>query len=306
LLLDTDGEAPKAETMGVLVQWPGEAAYPQRFAFVASESRPSACLGPALAQEQAARQREELNGLYVALTRTQQTLVVSSMQPHSGAAQSWWQRLEPLLQPVPWNASVNDDEMPEDTPQPPEPDFSMLSLPNHAMAQVKPAWVAIKKVAEVDSDESRIGQAMHRLLEWVAPAAPHQALHTWSDAQRAAVAELFALDAAQVAQAQTAAAGILSGQGAWAWDASALAWHGNEVALQWRGQLLRIDRLVQRQDTGEWWVLDYKSTTAPQTQNHYRSQLRTYQAAVALAYPGQTIRAAFLTPQGALIELTSE
>ena len=70
------------------------------------------------------------------------------------------------------------------------------------MAQVKPAWVAIKKVAEVDSDESRIGQAMHRLLEWVAPAAPPRPAHTWSDAQRAAVAELFALDAAQVAQAQ--------------------------------------------------------------------------------------------------------
>ncbi len=309
LLLDTDGEAPKAETMGVLVQWPGEAAYPQRFAFVASESRPSACLAPALAQEQAARQREELNGLYVALTRTQQTLVVSSMQPHSGAAQSWWQRLEPLLQPAPWNAPVDDDEVPEDALQPTEADlaaFSMLSLPNHAMAQVKPAWVAIKKVVEVDSDESRIGQAMHRLLEWVAPALPPRAPHTWSDTQRAAVAELFALDAAQVAQAQAAAAGILSGQGAWAWDVSVLAWHGNEVALQWRGQLLRIDRLVQRQDTGEWWVLDYKSTAAPETQNQYRSQLRTYQAAVALAYPGQAVRAAFLTPQGALIELTSE
>ena len=122
LLLDTDGEAPKAETMGVLVQWPGEAAYPQRFAFVASESRPSACLAPALAQEQAARQREELNGLYVALTRTQQTLVVSSMQPHSGAAQSWWQRLEPLLQPAPWHAPVDDEsEVPEDAPQPRRP-----------------------------------------------------------------------------------------------------------------------------------------------------------------------------------------
>ncbi len=305
LLLDTDGEAPKAETMGVLVQWPGEAAYPQRFAFVASESRPSACLAPALAQEQTARQREELNGLYVALTRTQQTLVVSSMQPHTGAAQSWWQRLEPLLQPAPWLEPV-DEEVLEDALQPPVAAFSMLSLPNQAVAQVEYARAAIKKVAEPDSEESRIGQAMHRLLEWVAPAAPLGAPHTWSDAQRAAVAELFALDATQVAQAQASAVGILSGQGAWAWDASALAWHGNEVALQWRGQLLRIDRLVQRQDTLGWWVLDYKSTAAPQTQSLLCNQLRTYRAAVALAYPGQAVHAAFLTPQGALIELTPE
>ena len=147
---------------------------------------------------------------------------------------------------------------------------------------------------------------MHRLLEWVAPATPSKAPHTWSDAQRAAVAELFGLDAAQVSQAHTAAAGILTGQGAWAWDASALAWHGNEVALQSRGQLLRIDRLVQRRDTGEWWVLDYKSTAAPQTHTALCKQLRTYQAAVALAYAGQTVHAAFLTPQGALIELTPE
>ena len=306
LLLDTDGEAPKAETMGVLVQWPGEAAYPQRFAFVASESRPSACLAPALAQEQAARQREELNGLYVALTRTQQTLVVSSMEPHSGAAQSWWQRLEPLLQPALWLGPVDDAPDALATTQPPEPAFSMLSMPNQAVAQVERAGAAIKKVADIDSDESRMGQAMHRLLEWVAPAAPPRAPHTWSDAQRTAVAELFALDAAQVAQAQAGATGILRGEGAWAWDASALAWHGNEVALQWRGQLLRIDRLVQRQGTFEWWVLDYKSHPAPQTQPTLCAQLRNYQRAVAQAYPGQTIRAAFLTPQGALIELTSE
>ena len=168
------------------------------------------------------------------------------------------------------------------------------------------ARAAIKKIAEIDSDESRIGQAMHRLLEWVAPAPPPQSAPAWSDAQCAAVAKLFALDATQLAQAQAGAEGILAGQGAWAWSASELAWHGNEVALQWRGQLLRMDRLVQRQDTREWWVLDYKSTAAPQTQAALCTQLRTYQAAVAWAYPGQAVRAAFLTPQGALIELTSE
>ena len=53
-------------------------------------------------------------------------------------------------------------------------------------------------------------------------------------------------------------------------------------------------------------MLDYKSTAAPQTHAPYRAQLNNYQAAVAQAYPGQTTRAAFLTPQGALIELTSE
>ncbi len=306
MLLDTDGEAPKAETMGVLVQWPGESEYPLRFAFVASESRPSACLAPALALEQAARQREELNGLYVALTRTQTTLVVSSMEPHSGAAQSWWQRLEPLLAQAPGVAVAEpvDSQAPASAPSTPEADFPLFILPNQALARVNKGEVAIKIIAKLDSDESRIGQAMHRLLEWVVPVSGPVVVNPWTDGQCAAVAQRFALDAAQLALACSAARAILGGQGAWAWDATALAWHGNEVALQVQGQLLRIDRLVQRQDTGDWWVLDYKSTAAPQTQTQYRAQLRSYQAAVAQAYPGQMVRAAFLTPQGALIELT--
>ncbi|MFY8044098.1 MAG: 3'-5' exonuclease, partial [Rhodoferax sp.] len=95
LMLDTDAEAPKTETMGVLVDWPGEHAYPRRFIFLASETRPPACALETLAMEQAARKREELNALYVALTRTQRTLVLSSMEPHREHPGSWWQRLHP-------------------------------------------------------------------------------------------------------------------------------------------------------------------------------------------------------------------
>ncbi len=308
LLLDTDGEAPKAETMGVLVQWPGESTHPLRFAFVASESRPSACLAPALALEQAARQREELNGLYVALTRTQTTLVVSSLEPHSGAAQSWWQRLEPLLALAPGSESLEIGVVvaADSSSSPLKTSFPLFIFPIQAVAQVNIASLAIKTVAIAESDESRIGQAMHRLLEWVQPIQGGESANLWSDTQRSAVAQRFLLDAAQLGQAEAAARSILAGQGAWAWDAAALAWHGNEVALQVQGQLLRMDRLVQRHDTREWWVLDYKSTATPQTQTPLRVQLRAYQTAVAQAYPGQTVRAAFLTPQGALIELTSE
>jgi ATP-dependent helicase/nuclease subunit A len=100
VLLDTDGEAPKAESMGVLVDWPGEDAVPRRFTFLASESRPPACTRDALAAEQAARQREELNALYVALTRARTQLVLSATQPHRGDAGSWWQRLLPLAEPL--------------------------------------------------------------------------------------------------------------------------------------------------------------------------------------------------------------
>ncbi len=110
LLLDTDGSAPRAETMGVLVDWPGEEAAPLRFVFLASESRPPACCESLLAREKVARANEELNALYVAMTRARQSLALSSIEPHKANAGSWWQRLEALCVrlPVTEAADVSD------------------------------------------------------------------------------------------------------------------------------------------------------------------------------------------------------
>jgi ATP-dependent helicase/nuclease subunit A len=102
---------------------------------------------------------------------------------------------------------------------------------------------------------------------------------------------------------------IVQGEGAWAWDAAQLDWQGNEVAVVQRGRMLRIDRLVRRRaatpDEGQWWVLDYKSTRQPHLHPELCEQLLGYRSAVALAQPGQTVRAAFLTPDGTLIELSA-
>ena len=310
LLLDTDGEALKSETMGVLVNWPGEDAYPRRFVFLASESRPPACVAEALAVEQAERSREELNALYVALTRTQRTLVVSSLEPHSPNPGSWWQRLEAQAQDAPWQAAVGAvaQVVPLSADVHAEvrvDDYLLKILPNRPPAITDYAQAAIKLVADaaLDSLDSRIGQAMHRLLEWVQPAAGGAAAASWLPEQWAAVAQDFALDTEQVNGARHMAHTILNGQGAWAWDSQQLGWHGNEVAMAHRGRMLRLDRLVQHRTSQEWWVLDYKSSAQPELQADLRAQLLAYRSAVALAYPGQAVRAAFLTAQGALVEL---
>ena len=104
LIVDTDTAPRAADTMGVLVDWPGEAAAPQRLVFLASERRPPMCAAAALALELEQRQREELNALYVAMTRARRRLVVSSIEPHRDAPQSWWQLLvaaAPLALPQP-------------------------------------------------------------------------------------------------------------------------------------------------------------------------------------------------------------
>lgn len=323
LLLDTDGEALKGESMGVLVEWPGQSAHPERFVFLVSESRPSACAVDALAREQAARSREELNGLYVALTRTQQTLVISSMEPKVANPQSWWQRLDSRSHeaaafatatatapaPAPAKATTAQTIAAAD-------EILLQVLPPHtrlALAGVQQTTAAPSSAvqggaAPVESLESRIGQAMHRLLECLptvsggyGAVAPQGQTGLWSEDQCARVAREFALEPEAVDAALRMALGIAGGQGAWCWDTASVQWQANEVPVSRAGRILRIDRLVQ--DRGDcWWVLDYKSSAQPQLQADLCAQLDGYRASVQSAYPGQRVRTAFLTPQGALIE----
>jgi ATP-dependent helicase/nuclease subunit A len=288
LLLDTDTPPRSADSMGVLVDWPGESTVPHRFVFLVSESRPPACCADALQAEKDERHREELNALYVALTRAKTTLAMSSIEPHRNAPGSWWLRLhalaaewpQPALKAVVTElAAVSVVDFPELPPAP--------WLP-----------VAIAKPAS-DSAASRTGQAMHRLLEWGA----------MSEAHVRAITREFRLDVAQAQAALAGAKAVLAGAGAWAWDPAVVSWQGDEVELAYEGQSLRLDRLVQRKDAGHeghWWVLDYKSNAAPQDLPELRAQMQTYCAAVQAVYPGEVVKAAFLTAQGKLLEVDLE
>jgi len=301
LLLDADSEAPRSETMGVQVDWPGEDEAPRRFVFLASQSQPPACMIEALSREKEAQQREELNALYVAMTRARDQLVVSSVQPHRAQASSWWARLQGdgLPAAAGW-ADAGDGVGPAGTI--PATQLAALELPTLpmetvALQQGAPSDASVA-LAQTESLSSRIGQAMHRLLERHGrhlPAAPSAPLE--------AVAAEFALTAAQSQLALGMAVCIVQGAGAWAWDDADLGWHGVEVALMDRGELLRLDRLVQRRASGEWWVLDYKSASHPEADPQLISQLLRYRAAVQRAQAGQVVRAAFLTADGAIFEI---
>ena len=293
LMLDTDAEAQNASSMGTLIDWPGQNLYPQRFVFLASESRVPACTAALLEKEKAERQREELNALYVAMTRCRHTLVFSSLQPHRGQKPSWWERLLPHSTAVEASTIVAPPQSTEANQPAP---FEFLCLPT---LQTTPKTATTPDESEEDDADSRIGQAMHRLLERYTPAVG------FTNPQR--IAREFDLSPEQMEKALIGAQTIVSGEGAWAWDDAQLAWQGNEVAIYHNRELLRMDRLVQRRGTpdivGQWWILDYKSAYQPQLQAELRSQLLRYHAAVSHAYPGQTVRTAFLTAQGRLIEI---
>ncbi len=301
LLLDTDTVERNADSMSVLVDWPGEAAAPQKFVFLVSESRPPACAAEALASEQAARAREELNALYVALTRARDTLVLSSIEPHRETTHSWWQRLYPLAAEAPAPAG---GAVPVGNTADPQL-FELPELPELPASARLPATTPSAPLSVAhDTPAARLGNAMHRLLEWDA-ASPSWAAERQA-AATASVAREFGLNPAQTGEALAMARRIRSGDAAWAWDGDVIAWQGNEVELVHAGQTLRLDRLVQRKDAGHaghWWVLDYKSASEPLRQSALVAQLQAYRAALQAIYPGEAVKAAFLTAAGAVVEV---
>jgi len=299
LLLDTDAAPPRAESMGVLVDWPGEAPGPRRFVFLASEKSPPACAEGVLAIEQQARALEELNALYVALTRAEQRLVISSTEPHRAAvAPSWFRRLQTHAMAVAAAPEAMHAEAAE-----PEP-FELLTLPVFvatAASEEEPPQETLEDAA-LDG-LARTGLALHRLLQWrPTPLGGFE----WTELHRQAVAREFALSAEQAAQAHTMARAIVAGEAAWAWDADRLLHWGNEVELWFEGQLLRLDRLVRRRDSGEWWVLDHKSAERPEQQAQLLAHMGRYRRAVQMAQPGAVVRLAFINATGQLIELPAE
>ncbi|MCM2251603.1 MAG: UvrD-helicase domain-containing protein [Ramlibacter sp.] len=294
LVLDADAAAPRAETMGVVVEWPGEAPAPWRFAFIASESRPPPCSAAALEVERAARQREELNALYVAMTRARERLVFSSVQPHAAGESSWWQRVLPVCGALAAPQCAAGAAAGA-AGGPARFELAQLPLLRDAPSRGLPQSAA---APSLESQESRFGQALHRLLEgWTARSPDFAA------AQLRRVAREFALSEAAAAEAAAMAHRILGGEGAWAWDPERIDWQGNEVPLHHDGELLRLDRLVRRAGSGEWWVLDYKSAARPELEAVLVEQLTRYRVAVQTAYPGDTVKAAFLTGQGRLVPL---
>jgi ATP-dependent helicase/nuclease subunit A len=328
-VVDADPEPRNAESASLLVDWPVDHAAPRTCAFAYSETRCAPSLEALRDAELAAREREELNALYVAMTRAEERLVFSATEPYRALpGPSWWARIGSVVAPgadVPAAAASAQAavsalvlrELPE--------------LPELAVPAPPP------RPAALDDQASRLGQAVHRVLEWatatgVAPRAaaafepPSQAtldlgIPEPAPKRRAArgprevpglapfadaAARAFRVEAAQVHRlaqrihTSSAVARFFAGP--------ALRWSGNEVSVAEGGEALRIDRLVLLAEPAPatWWVLDYKLAHAPEALAEYRAQLRRYRRAVEALQPGTPVRCAFITGEGQLVEVSAD
>jgi ATP-dependent helicase/nuclease subunit A len=166
--------------------------------------------------------------------------------------------------------------------------------------------------ASLSTPASRLGEAMHQLLEQAGVAgAPLADLRTqgWPAARVARLAQDFDITVGAARIAAQTAQRILAGEGAWAWDANAVDTTINEAPLRYQGQSLRIDRLVhchQPPERAGWWVLDYKSAAEPERQPALMAQLQRYRAAVQVQAPGERVWAAFLAGDGRMVRVPDD
>jgi len=164
-VVDSQGEAPRAQSATLLIDWPADAPHPHRCAFIASEARCPPSLRALMDEERAGRAREELNALYVAMTRARERLLFSATVPYGAPpGPSAWQRLA-------------DAGAPRRDPPPAAPAEAAQAgaitlralppLPTDALPRPAPAAPADAAAGEA----VRLGRAVHRVLERLADAA---------------------------------------------------------------------------------------------------------------------------------------
>ena len=321
ILMDAEAGPARSESMALAISWPVQAPVPETVAFIVSEAKPPPSLQALLDDEKDQRQREELNALYVAMTRARHRLLLSrTPAKRQSATASWWARVQPHAQAL-------------EVPQPPaaEPGLAQAIDLRPVLLKVLPrveplpkeqadAGEAVGQSPDEVDESAALGEALHRVLEW--HSGPQGGVHAL-DRLMAAAAQMYGLDARRDERLRRSVKAILDSRECAAFfDAERLAWHGNEVPLSWRGLDMRLDRLVCRSDGhgGEgrhagqggqddggartWWVLDYKLHPAPQRNPEYLQQLWRYREAVMALQPGEPVRCAFITGQGRLIDCT--
>jgi ATP-dependent helicase/nuclease subunit A len=300
VLMDSHAPPKRAQGMNVLFDWPLTQDHPQRVVFVMREKAPPLCARELLAREQLARQAEDSNLLYVAMTRAEHELWFSAHDSGREASASWYQAATEADLPL-WTG--DDGALASETPNALR-DAGPISTPQVKVKSL-PHWPGLRRPSgrmaadlqalptqgsPVSDEASRLGQALHLLLQWA------DGGELASPAARATVQVTHGLSADQLDAVCAMAQAIRHGEAAWAWDAVSEG-HA-ELDLAWQGRLLRLDRVVRHRDTGVWWVLDFKANTQPTQSPEWCAQVRDYAQAWAAAHPGEAVRAALVGGDG--------
>ena len=265
------------------------------FADLASRGKQRAPLFEADAKQQA---REEMNLLYVAMTRAKQVLLVSGHAKNAEAEQqkkniSWYDRIAKVV-----NAARDNPLRQRPSEGLPANDFKTPS--SATMPPNLPPQIAVGQRRDHDTAAQNQGTWLHALLEHLAPVSGWSAGQTGIEKNTLLQRLQIPADACETLWQR--AQQLLSDQSLQRFfDANFYGAAYNELAyVNAAGELKRIDRLVEF-DT-EVWVLDYKFGS-PESAARYRPQMLEYQTSMQDIYVGKMIRCDLIFHDGTFIEI---
>lgn len=283
-LLDANSKPPADRGYDVLLDWPTASARPTHYSLYGDKASRGVARAGYFEQEEGLAAREDLNLLYVAMTRAKQALLVSG----SGVLleHSWYERIAAAVlrdcdNPLCGATASNRQQG----------GGARRAEVDERLTQALPTG---RRIA-VASPRQQQGIWLHALMQHLVP--PSRSVDGEELRRRCSIPiEEFDGLLAQ-AEALLAAPQLRR-----YFDPQQYRLACNEMPYVGDdGELRRIDRLVEFDE--EVWILDYKLGERGDVARH-RMQLETYRAAMQLVYPGRVVRCALVFADGALSELS--
>ncbi len=284
-LLDANAEKVSREGNDVLLDWPTHEPQPLHFSFYADQASRGIKRASLFEQDAAQQAREEMNLLYVAMTRAQQALIVSGNKGNKeNKSMTWYDRIA---------AAVSERQNPLQAvtprPQAGEGQWRRTIVKEATL----PAIILTGKRAARNTAQQQRGIWLHGLL---------QHLTEGGAAGEHELRQRLAIPGEEIEPLWQQAQRLLAApQLARFFDMQQYRSACNEMPyVNARGELKRIDRLVEFND--EVWVLDYKLGDS-EGAARYRAQMQEYRTAMQAVYAGKTVRCALVFADGMLREI---
>ncbi|MBK9445823.1 MAG: UvrD-helicase domain-containing protein [Betaproteobacteria bacterium] len=289
-LLDANATPPADKAWDVLVDWQPEAPAPCHFSFVGRKEERGASRSPLFEAEAAAAEREELNLLYVAVTRARQLFFASGISnSRKGEAVTAYSRLQAALCRLGGeNACAHGEVLPE----------GEISLASAADRRPVTADLPVPMVGErrepLDA-AARFGILLHALLE---RRTENREEEGWWRGMGYTDGEL--------ARVRPVAERLLTAPALRRFLDPACylrAWNEMEITDE-TGAVCRMDRLVE--DVEAFWVLDYKSSGSDTARiDEYHAQVAGYCRAVATIFSSKPVRGALIFADASIVEVAT-
>ncbi|HEU0189629.1 MAG TPA: UvrD-helicase domain-containing protein [Gallionella sp.] len=322
-LLDANAERKNKEGNDVLLNWPTHEPQPLHFSMYADQASHGKKRTPLFEQDAAQQAREEMNLLYVAMTRAQQALIVSGNskgedKEEKKKAPSWYDRIAAAISPptIPAQAGIQIVEQAfrsETNPlcRPLRGDNDLLDSGlrgnDESTTVALPTLIPTGKRAARITVQQQRGIWLHALLQNLTPSGTPLTLvgegqGESGNERRAELQQRLAIPLNEMDTLWQQARHLLTSPHlAHFFDAQQYRNASNEMPyVNAKGELKRIDRLVEFDN--EVWVLDYKLGTSEDAPR-YRAQMLEYRTAMQTVCAGKTVRCALLFADGVLNEV---